>query len=613
MDIQQILNQLMGSLGGGLLNFLGALAFLFVAWIVALIAAALVRGALRRANVDERIAKAISGGQGGQSLNLEKWLSTLVFYLILLFGIVGFLDRLNLQTVSGPLQSMLDQIMSFIPSFLGALAILLIAWVIASILKYLIIQIAARTKLDERLSKQADMESGTQISLSTSLATAIYWLIFLLFLPAVLAQLGLQGLVSPVQNLVDSILQAVPNIFAAGLTLLIGWFIARIIRQVVTNLLQAAGADRAGERVGLSGQQSLSKLIGTIVYALVLIPSIVSALGQLNLSVISDPATTMLTTAMEAIPGIFGAVLILGLAYFVARLISGLVASILSGVGFDKLPEKLGMRMQAVEGQRTPSELAGFLVIVVVMLFAATEAANMIGFSLLADMFANFTAFGGQIFLALVIFLIGVYLANLARGVVLSAGGQQAVFTSNLVRVAILVFTSALALRQMGIADEIVNLAFGILLGAIGVAIALAFGLGSREMAGREVEKWLSSMRSSSWQPEEPSSETRSSTNFSTEPEPVRAESVSMPEPPMPDQLTKIEGIGPKVASVLNQAGISTFAQLAASELARLKNILDAAGYKYMNPTSWPAQAKLAAAGDWEGLEKLQNQLTGGV
>ncbi|GAB4579492.1 MAG: mechanosensitive ion channel [Anaerolineales bacterium] len=493
MDFQQILNQILS----GSLIFLTGLGYLFVFWLIALLAAAIVRAGLRRTTLDERLAHAISGGEGAQPINVEKWVARLVFYIILLFGVVAFLNQVNLQGVSTPIQTLLDKIFEFIPNLLGALAILLGAWVVASVVKFLILQIAARTKLDERLSKQAALGEEDQITLSSSIANAAYWLIFLLFLPAIFGQLNLQGLVEPVQNMVNSLLQAVPNVFSAGIALLIGWFIARIIRQVVANLLRAAGADQLGERVGLRGEQSLSKLVGTIVYALILIPTIVSALGELQIEAISGPATVMLTTALDAIPGIFGALLILALAYLVARLISGLVTSILKGVGFDNLPEKLGMRAQAMEGQRTPSELVGYLVVVALMLFAATEAANMVGFTLLADMIANFTTFGGQVLLALVIFAIGVYLANVARSVVLSTGGQQATFTGNLARIAIMVFAGALALRQMGIADEIVNLAFGILLGAIGVAAALAFGLGSRDLAGREVENWLSAMRSS--------------------------------------------------------------------------------------------------------------------
>ncbi|MBN2043476.1 MAG: hypothetical protein JW757_00535 [Anaerolineales bacterium] len=80
------------------------------------------------------------------------------------------------------------------------------------------------------------------------------------------------------------------------------------------------------------------------------------------------------------------------------------------------------------------------------------------------------------------------------------------------------------------------------------------------------------------------------------------------------DDLTKIEGIGPKVQGLLNEAGIFTFAQLAGKTHEELDAILDAAGsiYKAMDETSWPRQAKLAADGKWEELDKLQDELVGG-
>jgi hypothetical protein len=110
-------------------------------------------------------------------------------------------------------------------------------------------------------------------------------------------------------------------------------------------------------------------------------------------------------------------------------------------------------------------------------------------------MIASFTAFGGQVLLAAIVLGIGLYLANLARNVIISASGENSAFTANLARIAILVFAAALALQQLGIASEIVNLAFGILLGTIGVAAALAFGLGSREIAGKQTEEWLDKMK----------------------------------------------------------------------------------------------------------------------
>lgn len=79
-----------------------------------------------------------------------------------------------------------------------------------------------------------------------------------------------------------------------------------------------------------------------------------------------------------------------------------------------------------------------------------------------------------------------------------------------------------------------------------------------------------------------------------------------------PDDLTIIEGIGPKVAKLLESIGITTFQQLADADLGKLRETLDGAGYKYMEPAGWKEQAALAAKGDTEGLQKLQETLKGG-
>jgi predicted flap endonuclease-1-like 5' DNA nuclease len=80
------------------------------------------------------------------------------------------------------------------------------------------------------------------------------------------------------------------------------------------------------------------------------------------------------------------------------------------------------------------------------------------------------------------------------------------------------------------------------------------------------------------------------------------------------DDLKRIEGIGPKIEELLNAAGIQTFKELSAEKADKLKGILDAAGKRYQmhDPTTWPKQAKLAAAGNWEALTKLQDELKGG-
>jgi predicted flap endonuclease-1-like 5' DNA nuclease len=105
-------------------------------------------------------------------------------------------------------------------------------------------------------------------------------------------------------------------------------------------------------------------------------------------------------------------------------------------------------------------------------------------------------------------------------------------------------------------------------------------------------------------------------------PEERAVEAQSTPDtPPMtektaavqiPDDLTLLEGIGPKVNSILASAGITSFSQLAETDVNKLKEILDAAGFKYMDPTTWPDQARFLAEGKNEDFEKLVSSLKGG-
>ena len=80
------------------------------------------------------------------------------------------------------------------------------------------------------------------------------------------------------------------------------------------------------------------------------------------------------------------------------------------------------------------------------------------------------------------------------------------------------------------------------------------------------------------------------------------------------DDLTKIEGIGKKIAALLNRESINTFKDLAKCSIKKLQLILDTAGSKFNvhDPATWPKQAKLAASGDWETLSRLQEELKGG-
>jgi len=497
--MQVILDQITQLVGAYIPNLIGALAILVIGWLVALVVSAIVRGALRRTEVDNRLARWILGEEKAEAVEVERWIAKGVYYLIMLFVLIAFFQALGLTIITEPLNQLLIQVFQYAPRLLGAGLLLLIAWIVASALKLVVSRALRVAKLDERLGSLADLKEEERLPLAQTLGDAVYWLVFLLFLPAVLSALALEGLLQPVQSMIDKVLGFLPNLFAAGLILGVGWFIARIVQRIVANLLVAVGADGLSEEVGLApvlGKQRLSGLLGLVVYVLVLIPVLIAALNALALEAITRPASNMLNTILGALPAIFAAGLVVMIAYVVGRVVAGLITNLLTAAGFNAVLARLGLGKEPAEGERTSSEIVGYLVLVGIMLFATIEASRLLGFVLLAGLVTQFTVFVGRVILGLIIFAIGLYLANLASRTVQASGAAQAGLLALAARVSILVLAGAMALRQMGLANEIINMAFGLLLGAIAVAVAVAFGLGGREIAARELEEWLQSVKS---------------------------------------------------------------------------------------------------------------------
>lgn len=490
-------------------SLVGAVAILFIGWLVAFIAKAVVQGLLSRTNIDNRIA---SGLTGSDSIQVEKIVSGLVFWVILLITIVAVLDTLNLKVASQPLNSFLNQIGEFLPKLLGAGILLGVAWVVATLVKTLVVNALNALNVDERLNTQDTGASSNQLSISQTIGTALYWFIFLLFLMPVLDTLGLQQALGPVNGLVSEILAILPNILGAVIIGVVGWFAANIIRRIVTNLLATTGVDHIGSRFGLSQAsstgQSLSSILGTIVYVLILIPVAIAALNTLQIQAISVPAIAMLQQILNAIPLIFTAGAILAVAYFLGKFVSELVNNILTSIGFNNIFSVLGLptpvRTERYDGEgqpvspasRTPSEIVGFIAFVGIMLFATVSAIDILGIPALTALVTGITIILGRILSGLVVFAVGLFLANLAFSIITSSGNAQARILGQLARTAIIVLVSAMALQQIGVAPDIVNLAFGLLLGALAVAIALSFGLGSRDIAKTQVQQWLDSFKS---------------------------------------------------------------------------------------------------------------------
>ncbi|MBD2593879.1 mechanosensitive ion channel [Nostoc spongiaeforme FACHB-130] len=489
-------------------RLLGAVAILLVGILVALVMAAITRSILNRTDIDNRIAAGVTGRRDVPQV--EKFISSLVLWSIILITVVAALQALGLEVASRPLNNFLDQLIGFLPKVLGAGILLGVAWVLASIVKLVTLRGLQALKLDERLNQETpeDTISLDRISLSETIASALYWFIFLLFLAPVLDTLGLRQALLPVQALITEILSILPNILAAILIAVLGWFLANIVRRIVTNLLATTGIDYLGSRFGLSsamGAQSLSTIIGTIVYVLILIPVAIAALNALRIEAISVPAITMLQQILNSLPAIFTAVAILIVAFFIGRFVGDLVTSVLTSLGFNNIFAVLGLpsparqevhtETQPLTPLRTPSEIAGIITLVGILLFATVAAVNILNIPALTTLVTGILIILGRILAGLIVFAIGLFLANLAFNLISSSGDRQAKILAQVARISIIALVSAMALQQIGVASDIVNLAFGLLLGAIAVAIALAFGLGGRDIAREQVKEWLDSFK----------------------------------------------------------------------------------------------------------------------
>ena len=477
-------------------TIVAALGVLILGWLVALFLGAISRGIVRRTGLSRRLGDWLSTDPAQPPPQVDRAIGKGVFYLTMLFVLVGFFQVLGLTLVTEPLNEFLNQVFTYLPQLVGAIVLLAVAWGLATVLRFIVRKALDLGKVDRRLRRQAGVDTDQEAPVATGLSEATFWLTLLLFLPAVLDAVGVTGLLVPVQNMVGEVLAFLPNLFAATVILVVGWFFARVLQRIIANLLVAVGTDRLGERVEMSsflGRTTLSSAIALVAYVLILLPVFVAALNALEIEAVTAPASQMLNTILGALPGILAAVLVIAVAYVAGRVVGGLVTKVLHSFGFDGLPTKLGLSQRLAEGRRSLSQLGGDLVVVGVILLAVLQALPLLGFEAVAALMSDFLVFAGRVLVGLGIFALGLYLARIAADAVRDTGIAQARLLSFLTRAAIMVLAGAMGLRQMGVANEIIVVAFALFGGAIAVAAAVAFGIGGRDAAKDAVDRFYHS------------------------------------------------------------------------------------------------------------------------
>jgi hypothetical protein len=398
-----------------------------------------------------------------------------------------------------PAQYWQAQLMEWGPKVLFALLILVVTYFVAKAVQW------ALTKMIDRIPVLKRHPGVGGDSIGTELGRLAYWLVWLVGLVAALQPLGLSEVLTPVTVMTNEVFAFIPHLLAAGLIFFAGLILARIVRHVIEAFLGALNLERLAGRAGLrmadtpvavdsSGQagegvspsrSSIAHAVGLTISALIIISASIAALQALGISAIADPAVAMLQTIAQAIPQVLAAVIIIAFAFVIGRWVKTLIEQILPGLGFDNSVRALGV----LPATTSASRVLGSIAMTAVLIVGLMEAAQKVGGDSTAALLFQVTELGGKVIFGTVIIVVGLFLARILATLVGSSTGEAG-YAQTIVKYAIVALFTAIGLTFMGLADQIVMLAFGLILGAAAVATAIAFGLGGRDFAARMLEEW---------------------------------------------------------------------------------------------------------------------------
>ncbi|HQA58839.1 MAG TPA: mechanosensitive ion channel [Acetivibrio sp.] len=386
--------------------------------------------------------------------------------------------------------NMIESFLSGVPSVIHAVLLLVLAYVVALIAKSLVVKGLKLLNVDKRIDKLGIVDEITGSSLDF-IGKLVFVIVFLMFLPAVLEKLGIDNVSTPITMLVTQFLNYIPNIIAAIIILMIGSLVAKIVRQLITPILKKLNVDKLQEKAGISTSENatISSVISYIIYVIILIPVIIAALQALNITAISNPAMAMLNSMFQMLPNIFVAIALVVIGTIVAKIIGKLLAQILSGFGTDSLWKKIVPSDNSKLKDFSLSKAIGEFVKYIIILLFVVEATNVINLEVFRNVGGAIIAYLPMVISSVIILGIALLISSWVGGFIQNKY-PDAKLTSMIAKTAIIVVAVFMVLIQLGIATTIVNAAFIIVLGAIALAFAIAFGIGGRDFAANTLKKF---------------------------------------------------------------------------------------------------------------------------
>jgi hypothetical protein len=217
--------------------------------------------------------------------------------------------------------------------------------------------------------------------------------------------------------------------------------------------------------------------------------------------IVIEPVKAMLVRAATFLPTLIGILVILVVGWIIAAVLKNVVVKLLKTIQFDTASDKSGLADVLRKGgiKNTLSELIGGLIYWVVMLLVFMTALNALGMTVVASLLDKVILYIPNVIAAIFIVALGIFFASIIGSIIMTAsmnaGIKQSKLLSQVTQIVIVVFAAIMALEQLNIATAILNTIITILLGAIGLAVALAIGLGSKDVAGKLMQELVDNLK----------------------------------------------------------------------------------------------------------------------
>ena len=394
-------------------------------------------------------------------------------------GDVGFIKTIT--------NSMGTRLGDSAPKLIGALVILVVGFIIAKIIAWVVGAVVKKTGAGKKLAPYLGGKAGQGggDGLAKGLGKGAFWITMMFVAIACLNALELDSASEPLTGLLNNFFAFLPNILGAGILLAVGWLIATIAKVGSASALEAGDVDA---RLKLK-PGTLTNTLPLVAFSFILLFFLPAVLEKLGIDSLTGPVTALVKQIMLFLPKLIGAGLLLTIFLFVAKLVGTLVSNLLSGTGFNQMPQKMGLVSSTDAMSTPPSDLAGKAAFSIIGLIGASSAISLLELETLNTFVAEAWGFAMPIVIGCAILGVGLWLGNMAKKAILSSNMENSGTMSNVAFGGIMVLTSVIALKRMGLAGEIVDLGFGLALGGAALAAALAFGLGGRDAAARFLEK----------------------------------------------------------------------------------------------------------------------------